>query len=141
MNYNLISGIRERDSSRVGWPISGVSSSPMPLTFETRLVGNVAVVTCRGPLVFGEQATELHIAAKQHLADRRPVLLDLTQVPSMDSAGVGALFAIYTSSLSGPAKVALCGLTPLVQNVLQTCMLLPLVKTYPDAEKALAGMS
>lgn len=113
----------------------------MPLTFQTRVVGNVAVVACSGPLVFGEQATELHIAAKQHLAERRSVLLDLAEVPSMDSAGVGALFAIYTSSLSTPAKVALCGLTPSVRNVLQTCMLLPLVKSFPDVQKALAGMA
>ena len=113
----------------------------MPLTFETRLVGNVAVVTCSGPLEFGEQATELHIAAKQHLAEKRAVLLDLAQVPAMDSAGVGALFAIYTSSLTSQAKVALCGLTPFVQTVLQTCMLLPLVKSYPNVEKGLAGLA
>ncbi len=113
----------------------------MPLTFETRLVGNVAVVTCSGPLVFGEPATELHIAAKRHLAKRHSVLLDLAEVPSMDSAGVGALFAIYTSSLSSQAKVAICGLTPLVRSVLQTCMLLPLVKSYPDVQKALIGMA
>ncbi len=114
---------------------------PMPMTFDTRLVGNVAVVTCNGPLVFGESATELHIAAKQHLAERRSVVLDLAEVPSMDSAGVGALFAIYTSSLSSQARVALCGLTPFVRSVLQTCMLLPLVKSYPDVQKALAGMA
>jgi anti-anti-sigma factor len=113
----------------------------MPLTFETRMVGNVAVVTCSGPLVFGESATELHIAAKQHLAEKRAVLLDLADVPSMDSGGVGALFAIYTSSLRSQAKVAVCGLTPLVRNVLQTCMLLPLVKSYPDVQKALAGLA
>ncbi len=111
------------------------------MTFQTRLVGNVAIVTCRGPLEFGEPATELHIAAKQHLLEKRSVLLDLAEVPSMDSAGVGALFAIYTSSLTNQARVALCGLTPLVRNVLQTCMLLPLVKAYPDVQKALAGMA
>ncbi len=114
---------------------------PMSLRFETRLLGNVAVVSCSGPLVFGEQATELHIAAKQHLAERRSVLLDLAEVPSMDSAGVGALFAIYTSSLSSGAKVGLCGVTPSVRNVLQTCMLLPLVKSYPDVRQALAGLA
>ena len=113
----------------------------MPLTFETRVVGNVAVVTCSGPLVFGEQATELHIAAKQHLAERRAVLIDLADVPSMDSAGVGALFAIYTSSLGSQAKVGLCGLTPFVRNVLQTCMLLPLVRSFPDVEKGVAGLA
>lgn len=59
----------------------------------------------------------------------------------MDSAGVGTLFAIYTSSLSGQAKVVLCGLTPFVRKVLQTCMVLPLVKSYPNVEQALAGMA
>ena len=112
----------------------------MAFRFETHVVDNVAIVTCSGPLVFGEQANELHVAAKQHLAERRPVLLDLSDVPSMDSAGVGALFSIYTSSLGSQAKVAVCGLTPFVQQVLQTCMLLPLVKSYPDVEKALAGL-
>ncbi len=113
----------------------------MPLTFETRLVGDVAVVTCSGPLEFGESATELHIAAKQHLAEKRAVLIDLAGVHSMDSGGVGALFAIYTSSLTNQARVALCGMDPFVRNVLQTCMLLPLVKSYPDVQKGLAGLA
>lgn len=113
---------------------------PVPFRFESRVHGNVALVTCSGPLVFGEQATELHIAAKQHLGDKRAVLLDLSAVPSLDSAGVGALFSIYTSSLTSGGKVALCGMTPFVRDVLQTCMLLPLVRSYPDVEQALAAL-
>ena len=110
----------------------------VPFIFASRIAGSVAIVTCTGPLVFGEQATELHIAAKKHLAEKRAILLDLSAVPSMDSAGVGTLFSIYTSSLTCRGKVALCGLTPFVREVLQTCMLLPLVMTYPDVAQALA---
>jgi len=49
----------------------------MALKFETRTVGKVAVVSCSGPIAFGEQATELHIHTKGLLADGRLVLLDL----------------------------------------------------------------
>ena len=114
---------------------------PVTLRFETRLAGQVAVIRCFGPLVFGERATELHIAAKQQLGEKRAVLLDLAGLTSIDSAGVGTLFAIYTSSLGSYSEVALCSLTPLVRHVLQTSMLLPLLKTYPDREQALAALT
>lgn len=110
------------------------------MNFQTRVLGNVAIVTCSGPLVFGEPATELHIAAKQHLAEKRDVLLDLSGVPSMDSAGVGTLFAIYASSLRSQARVALYGLTPFVRQLLQTFMLLPLLRSYADRDQALAAL-
>lgn len=114
---------------------------PVSLRFEIRLAGQVAIVRCLGPLVFGGPATELHIAAKQQLAEKRALLLDLAGLTAIDSAGVGTLFAIYTSSLSSQSAVALCGLTPLVRHVLETSMLLPLLQTYPDRQQALAALA
>lgn len=111
--------------------------SAMALTFETRTVGKVAVVSCSGPIAFGEQATELHIHTKELLADGRFVLLDMWAVPYLDSAGVGTPFAIYTSTLTSHSKLALAGLTPRVHEILEISMLLALVQPYADVEEAL----
>ena len=112
----------------------------MALQFETRVVGKVAVVSCSGPIAFGEQATDLHIHSKEQLADGRMVLLDLRAVPYLDSAGVGTLFAIYTSTLTSHAKLALAGLTPRAREALEISKLLSLVPAYADIEGALPAL-
>ncbi|MBZ5648412.1 MAG: STAS domain-containing protein [Acidobacteriia bacterium] len=113
----------------------------MALKFETRMVGRVAVVSCSGPIAFGEQATELHIHTKGLLTDGRLVLLDLRDVPYVDSAGVGTLFAIYASTLTSHAKLALAGLSPRVHEILETSRLLSLVQSYAEAEQALQALT
>ena len=47
------------------------------------------------------------------------LILDLTEVPSVDSMAVGALVRVYVSCAKGGRKLAFVGLNHRVRNVLQ----------------------
>jgi len=69
------------------------------------------------------------------------LILDLTEVPSVDSMAVGALVRVYVSCAKGGRKLAFVGLNHRVRNVLQIVGVDPLFETYasiPEAESALS---
>ena len=69
----------------------------MALSLESRSVGDITVVTCRGRIIEGDEATAL----KQHLSDLPPhpyFVLDLAGVDFVDSAGLGLLVRLLMNS-------------------------------------------
>ena len=113
----------------------------MPTTFKTEMFGNVAVISCSGPITFGLQSTELHVRVKELLSEGYRVVLNMTEVPAMDSSGIGTLFAIYTSILNSQSKLALAGLTPHVREVLTITKALSLIEAYPQVADAVKAMA
>ncbi len=111
----------------------------MALTYQTRTVGDVTVVSCQGPIVFGPEATELHLRVKLLFAQSSTIVLDLAGVPSVDSAGIGTLFGIYSSALNAKVSIKLAGLTPGVKQVLQLTRLLNLVPQYDNVLAAVGS--
>ena len=64
-------------------------------------------------------------------------ILDMTKVPYMDSAGMGAVLNFYVSSQKNGRKIVLAGACERVQALLDltnTTKLLKLVPTVADAE-------
>lgn len=113
----------------------------MALSVETAKTGDVIVFRCRGAIVFGEEATELHVSVRSALAETGKVVLVLAGVPHLDSAGLGTLFSIYTSSVTHRGKLLLAGPVRHVRQVLEQSKLLALVEVYEseaDAVRAFA---
>jgi anti-sigma B factor antagonist len=68
------------------------------------------------------------------------LILDLTDVPSMDSMAVGTLVRAYVTCNKAGRRLALVGLSRRVHNCLQLTGLEPLFDTYAtvaDAEQSL----
>jgi anti-anti-sigma factor len=69
------------------------------------------------------------------------LIIDLTEVPSIDSVAVGVLVRAFVSCHKAGRRLALAGLAPRVRNVLQLTGIDPLFEIYPtveDAERAFA---
>jgi anti-anti-sigma factor len=69
------------------------------------------------------------------------LIIDLTDVPSIDSMALGTLVQAYVSCHKSGRKLALVGLSHRVRNVLQLSGIAPLFETYAsvaEAEQALA---
>jgi anti-sigma B factor antagonist len=69
------------------------------------------------------------------------LILDLTEVPSIDSVAVGVLVRTFVSCHKSGRRLALVGLAHRVRNVLQLTGIDPLFETYAtvaEAESALA---
>jgi anti-sigma B factor antagonist len=96
----------------------------------------VPVVRLRGALTL-RTLYEAKRAALQDMS--RPVIVDLSAVPYMDSAGLGALISIYTSSQRTSRGFAMVGLSDRVRSLFQITRvekLLPIFDTIPEAEVA-----
>jgi anti-sigma B factor antagonist len=68
------------------------------------------------------------------------LIIDLSEVPSIDSMAIGALVRAFVSCNKSGRRLALVGLNHRVKNILQITGVDPLFETYatiPEAESAL----
>ncbi len=89
----------------------------MSLAITSRLVSGVVVVDISGRLCF------LEIALQQHINElleqgHRNFVLNLTDVPYIDSFGLGQLVTIWTSTRSRDGQLVLLGPTDHVRQLL-----------------------
>jgi anti-anti-sigma factor len=102
-----------------------------------------AVVTLTGPITLG---SSLSLAESQVRAlingGARKIVLDLSRVDHIDSAGLGMLVYAYGSLCSRGGALRLCGVAPRVLSVLEvtrTNTLLSIDATLEDSLAALRG--
>jgi anti-sigma B factor antagonist len=69
------------------------------------------------------------------------LILDLTDVPMVDSMAVGALVRAFVSCHKTGRKLALVGLNHRVHNVLHLTGIAPLFDTYATISEAEAGLA
>ena len=73
-------------------------------------------------------------------ADAPRLILNLTDVPMVDSMAVGALVRAFVSCHKAGRKLALVGLNHRVHNVLHLTGIAPLFDTYDSVSEAEAGL-
>lgn len=113
---------------------------PLSVTIE-RVPEGIAVVTLSGGMTLG---TSLKIADSQiHAAITEGVtrmVMDLTGVEYMDSAGLGMLVYVYGTLLEKQGVLRLCGVAPRVLSLLQMTRTDGLLAIDSDREESLAAL-
>lgn len=107
---------------------------------EVRRVENVVIVDFRGRLVSGTGEELLREVMNELLAEGyKKILLNLSEVPRIDSAGIGELVASVRLSkrFECVTKVWLAG--GRVLDVLELSQILPALDVYMDEQSALAS--
>jgi anti-sigma B factor antagonist len=113
----------------------------MNLKIEQRLVNGVAVVSCHGRIMFGEEATALRDSLKEALNKTPKMVLNLSDVSYVDSGGLGTLVGVYSSARASGADIRLTGLGQRLRDVLQITKLATVFAVYGSEEEALAALS
>lgn len=108
----------------------------MALKIEVGRSGGVAVVVCRGRVVFGPETTELSKTIRTLLEDDPRVVLDLGAVQAMDSGGLGTLIGLVASARRGGGDLKLCHVSQKVDEVLRLTKLCERVESFPDQQAA-----
>ncbi len=101
---------------------------PVPsLQLDWSTANRRTTVRCRGRMV-AETADHFKDTLKQVIAQSVCVFIDLAGVDYMDSSGVGALMAAYTSARKEDCDFQLLNLSPRVMQLLHTSKLNSILK-------------
>jgi anti-anti-sigma factor len=95
------------------------------------------ILVLKGAFTSGASAIFVDAVAA---ADAPRLILDLTDVPMVDSMAVGALVRAFVSCHKTGRKLALVGLNHRVHNVLHLTGIAPLFDTYESLSAAEAGL-
>jgi anti-sigma B factor antagonist len=110
------------------------------LDIELRSLGQVKLVKLRGRLNLGDSVDRLRdtLADLMSSGDTR-VVLDLSEVPWIDSSGIGLLVKILTSAKQRGGSIKLLNPSKFTVQTLKMICLLDLFDVFDDQEKAVAS--
>ena len=102
--------------------------------------GDVLVIALSGRLTIGQGDSDVGEAIRASVAaGATKVLLDMEDIPVVDSSGVGELVAAYTSASNRGSTIKLLKLQPRVGDVLKSTQLIGVFEIFDDEAEALAS--
>jgi anti-anti-sigma factor len=120
----------------VGSGFGNYKESKVKLSLEMRNRGEVIIVRCQGRIVYRDEAASLARVAGEVLQQGRKLVLDLSGVNSIDSAGIGELALLQSWAGGGNGDLKLAGVSPLVGELLQLTNLDSVLEVYPSVDAA-----
>src|SRR3954464_12033669 len=113
------------------------------MQIEERSVGDVVVLDLKGKITLG-QGDELLKDKINSLVNQgyKKLVLNLSEVPYIDSAGLGEIVRTYTTVSRQGGSLKLLNLTKRIQDLLSITKLLTVFETFEseqDAVKSFAG--
>jgi len=108
----------------------------MPLRLTARTFAGATIVECSGKLVLGEESASLRHLVKGALTESKNIVLDLSDVSYIDSAGIGLLARLFSSAQLAGGALKLARLSPLMQDLLQITELYTVFEVFDTAEEA-----
>lgn len=114
----------------------------MALKLTNSEVDGVTLLVLDGRVVLGEETNRLRESVKKLIADgKKKIILDMKNVTMIDSSGLGALVAAYSSAKSGGAAIRLCNLGAHFDQLLQITKLLTVFEVSKTQEEAIRSFS
>jgi anti-sigma B factor antagonist len=114
----------------------------MSVKLNTRQVGDVTVIDVSGRITLGEGASVIRDAVRDLTTkENKKILLNLGDVPYIDSSGIGELVAGYTSVANAGGTLKLLGLTKRVQDLLQITKLYTVFEVQEDEAHAVRSFA
>jgi anti-sigma B factor antagonist len=110
----------------------------MPIYMVEKLVGDVVVLDLRGRITLGEETAALRTRIKKLIDENHArIVLNLADVLYMDSSGLAALVAAYTTARKVGGDVKLMRLTQRSHDLLRITHLSLVFEIYDKLEDAL----
>lgn len=112
------------------------------MDIKERVVGGVSILDLSGKIVLGEGDVQVKDRIKDLLSDgQRRILLNLSEVNYIDSAGLGSLIGSYTTVKRDGGSLKLVNLTKRIQDLLAITKLITVFETFDSEAEALAAFN
>jgi anti-sigma B factor antagonist len=123
------------------WADLGIQpkESKLKLSLETQQRGEVIIVYCQGRIVYRDEANALASVVSEILQDGGKVILDLSGVSTIDTAGIGELVMLYSLAQSKNAELKYASPRPFVSNLFDLFNVNSFFEIHPSVGEALAA--
>jgi anti-sigma B factor antagonist len=112
------------------------------MQIEERVVGEVTVLDLKGKITLGEGDEILKDKINSLiLQGKKKLLLNLAEVPYIDSAGLGEVVRTYTTVSRQGGQLKLVNLTKRITDLLMITKLLTVFETFDSEKEALQSFS
>jgi anti-sigma B factor antagonist len=111
--------------------------STLKLSLETRSRGDVLIVHCQGRIVYRDEAAALSSLVGEILKNGSKLVLELSGVTAMDSAGIGELALLQTWAQQRNAEFKCAGANSVVRTLLDLTNMDSVVEVHPSLDSAL----
>lgn len=111
--------------------------STLKLSLETRNLGDAIIVHCQGRIVYRDEAAALSRLVGDVISQGRRLVIDLSGVSSIDSAGIGGLALLYTWSQREKVDFKVAGPNTFVRNVLGLTNLDSVLEIHSSVDNAM----
>jgi anti-sigma B factor antagonist len=102
----------------------------------------VTILSLQGRVTLGDESSQLRSTIKDLLKQgKKRMVLDLANVTYIDSAGLGALVAAYTSARNEGGEIRLAGVTKNFGQLLNITKLVTVFSVYNTVEDAVNAFS
>lgn len=107
-----------------------------------RLVGDVTIIDLQGKIMIGEGDEALRDAVTKAIdSGKNKLVLNLAEVPYVDSAGLGELVRCYSTVNKKGGKLKLLNLTKKIQDLLAITKLLTVFETFDSEDEAVKSFA
>ena len=114
----------------------------MGAALSLRLVGDVTVIDIAGQMKLDEDAFSLRDAVRNLVAkDQKKILINLGEVPYIDSSGVGELVAGFTTVTNKGGQLKLLNISKRVKDLLQITKLYTIFEVHDNEAHAVRSFS
>lgn len=112
----------------------------MPINERKR--NDVTILDLKGKITIGAAEEALRDAVHRVLgAGGQKVVLNLKDVTTIDSSGVGELVSSYTHATNRGGKIKLCNLPPKINDILTITQLITVFDVYDSEDEAVASFA
>lgn len=110
------------------------------MEIRIRISGEVTILDVRGNLTIGKSEESLRHTVSDLIAEeRKHLLLNLAEVPVIDSSGIGAMIKSFTSVRAADGNLKVLRPSSMARQLLTITGLFSVLESFEDESKAISS--
>lgn len=112
------------------------------MNVNTRQVGEVTILDLKGKITIGSGDVALRNAIQEVMnSGAKKILINMMDVSTIDSSGIGELVSAYTTATNRGAKLKLINLPAKVTDILTITQLITVFDVYDSEAEGISSFS